>query len=141
MKTICVGRYLVDVPAAAIVTLSRERLDGFALETIEGMEAARDLRVPGMVGRAWVYGRSHGYLIEGGRRVDMQSVSVAAHGNIRGLSFTLSADAKDESSVKAAETLLARLRVRGENEVPAEPGVCVWRAVRTNQLNDKLIQK
>jgi hypothetical protein len=88
MKTICVGRFLVDVPAQAEVSLSREMTDGFDIETIEEddttfrervaaretgigaldapsfakgggeMVEARDLRLPGLVGRLLVYGRT-----------------------------------------------------------------------------------
>lgn len=162
-KTVCVGRYLIDVPADAIVGLGHQRLGGFSIDTIEeseaafrerlaqreieiqaeadakghseeGMEHARDLGVPGMSGRTWVYGRSRGYLMEGDRRVAMESVSVEAHAHAGGLSFALSADSTDESSVQAAEALLARLQLRGDDEVPAVPGFCVQRAVFAEPL-------
>jgi hypothetical protein len=45
MKTVCVGRYLVDVPAQANVSLSHEIIAGFALETIEEGEDAFRKRV------------------------------------------------------------------------------------------------
>ena len=81
MKTICVGRFLVDVPSQAEVRPSRAMMDGFDIETIEeddatfseriaaretaiaaldaafvaigsgGIVDARDLQVPGLVGR------------------------------------------------------------------------------------------
>ena len=31
MRTVCVGRYLVDVPVQAEVSMSHERIDGFAM--------------------------------------------------------------------------------------------------------------
>src|SRR5579875_3672716 len=40
MKTVCVGRYLIDVPARAEVSMSHERIDGFAIETVEESEGA-----------------------------------------------------------------------------------------------------
>ena len=81
MKTICVGRFLVDVPSQAEVSLSREMMEGFGIDTVEedeptfrahvvareaeisaqgvaadangagGMVEARDLQLPGMIGR------------------------------------------------------------------------------------------
>jgi len=38
MRTVCVGRYLVDVPVQAEVSMSHERIDGFAIETVEESE-------------------------------------------------------------------------------------------------------
>lgn len=164
MRTVCVGRYLVDVPVQAEVSMSHERIDGFAIETIEesdtefrariaareaeinargaearangpgGIVTVRDLRIPGMIGRTVVYGRtrSHGY--EQGRRVDTEWVSVESHAHINGLSVSLSADYVDEGDAKVAEALLSQLRLRGEDEIPSVPGFCVWRAVFAEPL-------
>lgn len=157
MKTVCIGRFLIDVPTQSEITVSRERMAGFEIETIEedddafrkrmaaretdigakgvgqdrdgGIVEARDLRVPNMIGRVFVYGRSRGHVMEGDRRVDMESVSVEAHGHISGLSFSLASTESSESRAKIAEELLARLRVRAEDEIPAVPGFCIWRAV------------
>lgn len=167
MKTVCVGRFLVDVPAHAEVSLSREMIDGFEIETIEESEAAfrervaareaeiaanaaagsgaaarsagglveaRDLRVPGMIGRTLVFGRTRSYAIEGGRRVDDEWVSIEAHAHKGPLSFMLSMKYADEAEARTAEALLARLDVRGEDEIPAAPGFCVRRALFAEPL-------
>jgi hypothetical protein len=162
MKTVCVGRFLVDVPADAAVSLSREMMDGFVIETVEeseavfrerlsareadiqsrgaatdgtgGMLEASDLQVGGMTGRTFVYGRNRGYLMEGDRRIDDEFVSVEAHAHTGGMSFSLSMKIADVSDVKRAEALLARLRLRGEDEVPTVPGFCIWRAVFAEPL-------
>jgi hypothetical protein len=164
MKTVCVGRYLVDVPAEAEVGFSGSMLGGFDVLTTEedesvfrervaareaeikahhagaasdaegGMESARDLRVPGMLGRTLIYGRSRGYLMEGERRVYLESVSVEVHAHTNGLSIELRATSTEEASAQEAEALLARLQVRGEEEVPGVPGFCVPRAVFVEPL-------
>ncbi|MGZ4819083.1 MAG: T6SS immunity protein Tli4 family protein [Terriglobales bacterium] len=162
MKTVCVGRYLVDVPAQAEVVLSHERIAGFAVETVEesedafrervaareaavstrglandgtgGMVEARDLRIPGMIGRTLIYGRNRGYLMEGDRRVEDEYVSVEALAHIGDISISLLAEYADEARAQLAEALLARLRLRGENEVPSAPGFCIWRAVFVEPL-------
>lgn len=163
-KTACVGRYLVDVPAQAEVGLSGGMLDGFEITTVEeseaafrervaareseigahradgdgdfegGMVEARDLRIPGMVGRTFIYGRSRGYLMEGERRVYLESVSVEAHAHINGFSYSLSAKSTEETSAREAEALLAQLQLRGRDEVPSVPGFCVARAVFVEPL-------
>jgi hypothetical protein len=161
-KTVCVGRYLIDVPAQAEVSLSGVVLDGFDIETREeseqaflervraheleisergtaadgngGIVEARDLRVPGMVGRALIYGRQRSYWIERGKRVDDEWVSVEINAHIGSHSFKLLDKLADEARAATGEALLARLRARGEDEVPTSPGFCVWRGVFTEPL-------
>jgi hypothetical protein len=164
MRTLCVGRYLVDVPEHADVSLSGEMISGFTIDTVEesesafqarmsareaeikargadgnsngegGMVEARDLQTIGLLGRSFIYGRSRGYLMAGDRRIDMESVSVEAHAHIGGLSFSLAATGTEEASAREAEALLARLRVRGEDEIPTVPGFCIWRGVFVEPL-------
>jgi hypothetical protein len=162
MKTVCVGRYLVDVPAQAEVSFSGAIIDGFAVETVEesdtafgerlaareieigargtandgsgGMVEARDLRIPGISGRTLIYGRNHSYWFEGGRRIDDDWVAVEIHAHIEGLSVTLSSKFADEATAASAEALVARLQVRGAGEIPAAPGFCVERAVFAEPL-------
>ena len=164
MKTVCVGRFLVDVPAQADVSLSHEMIGGFAIDTVEeteqafrdriaareagivargeqrdntsegGMVQARDLRVPGMHGRVFVHGHRRSYLMDGDRRIDIESFSVKAHGHLSGLTFTLSARSTNEASAQEVEALLARLQLRGKDEIPSVPGFCIARAVFTEPL-------
>jgi len=164
MRTVCVGRYLLDVPVQAEVSMSHERIDGFAIETLEESEAqfreriatredeinalgteaapkgpsgiveARDLRIPGMIGRTFVFGRTRTHGLENGRRVNAEWVSVESHAHTNGLSVSLSAKYVEEEDAKAAEALLARMRLRAENEVPAVAGFCVSHAVFAEPL-------
>jgi hypothetical protein len=164
MKTVCVGRYLVDVPAKAEVDFSGSMLDGFEILTVEeseaafnerikareteigtrqpdpatntdgGMVEARKLRIPGMVGRTFIYGRSRGYLMEGDRRINLESVSVESHAHINGVSLSLSANSTSEASAGEAEALLARIQTRAEDEIPTVPGFCISRAVFVDPL-------
>lgn len=161
-KTVCAGRYLIDVPAQATVGFSGGMLDGFEIAAVAesevafhrrlaaregeiewhdagddndaGMVEARDIRIPGMVGRTRIFGRSRGYLMEGDRRVAMESVSVETHAHMGGYSVSLSAGSTEASAADAAEALLARLRLRGDDEIPAVPGFCVWRGVFVEPL-------
>ncbi|WP_440963201.1 T6SS immunity protein Tli4 family protein [Massilia sp. GER05] len=164
MKTVCVGRYLVDVPSEAETSLSGEMISGFSIDTVEeseaafrarvntresaiaaqendadparagGMIAARDLRIAGMIGRALEYGRDRTYGFEGGRRVDVEWVSVEVHAHLEGVSFTLSKKVANEGDTRLAEALLTRLHVRGSDDIPAFPGFCVWRGVFAEPL-------
>ena len=164
LKTVCVGRFLVDVPAQAEVSLSREMIDGFAITTIEeseddfrhrvavrenkiaipdphsgknekgGMVEARDLRIPGMVGRTLIFGRDRTFGFDEGRRVDVEWLSVEAHAHTGNLSISLEMKYADEEKAKVAEALLSRVRVLGEGEIPTVPGFCVDRAIFAETL-------
>jgi hypothetical protein len=163
MKTVCVGRFLVDVPNEADVSLSREMMDGFEIDRTDesemafrervtareaairnpdahagtrsgGMVEARDLRTPDMIGRILIFGRTRSYSMEDGRRVDDEWVSIEAHAHKEGVSFSLSMKYADQSDAQAAEALLARLRLRHENEIPSVPGFCIDRAVFAEPL-------
>ena len=164
MKTICVGRFLVDVPSQAEVGLSGEMMDGFDIDTVEedavsfhervaareaeitaqgaaagptgggGMVEARDLQVPGMIGRLLIHGRTRSYSMDHGRRIDDEWVSVEAHAHLDGVSFSLSMQYADMSDGRTAEALLARLRLRSQNEIPSVPGFCIWRGVFVEPL-------
>lgn len=160
-KTVCVGRFLLDLPAQATVAVSHERIAGFRVEINEetadafqtristrehtiaargspddegGLDEAYDLHLPNMTGRALVYGRSRGYLMNGDRRIDMESVSIEAHGHLDGVSFSLTAEDSTEGRLKVAEALLSRARPLRHNEIPADPGFCVGRAVFAEPL-------
>ncbi len=164
MTTVCVGRYLIDVPENAAVSMSHERIGGFDVETVEesdaafqarleareagigartatasrnepgGMVEARELRIPGAVGRTFIYGRERTHGFEHGRRIEVEWVSVESHAHIEGLTVSLSMKYGSEAKAREAEALLARVRPRGESEVPREPGFCVWRAVFAEPL-------
>jgi len=164
MKTVCIGRYLVDVPTQAEVSLTRERIAGFEINTVEeteaafrdrvtqrefaidanaaktdgkgpgGMIEAHDLRIPGMVGRGLVFGRTRDHGIKGGRRVDEEWVSIEAHGHLGGVSFSLSREFADEADLRTAEALLARLQLRADSDIPAVPGFCIRRAIFVEPL-------
>jgi hypothetical protein len=164
MKPVCVGRLLIDVPADAELNVAEETIAGFNIETVEeseaafrdriaareadieaggsrrgadgegGMVQARELRVDNMVGRVFIYGHSRNYMMDGDRRIDLESVSVEAHAHTAGLSFSLSAKSTQEESANEAEALLARLQTRGEDEIPTVPGFCTSRAVFAEPL-------
>jgi len=164
MKTVCVGRFLVDVPVHADIGLSHEMIDGFRIDTVEESEVAfrarvaareaeigsepgppgqqmpgrmveaRDLRVAHLVGRLFVHGRTRSYSMEGSRRIDDEWVTVEAHAHLQGLTFTLSMEYANPSDANDAEALIARLRLRDPDEIPATPGFCIRRALFAEPL-------
>jgi hypothetical protein len=164
MKTVCVGRYLIDVPTQAELSLTHERIDGFEIESVEESELkfrqrigereaeinrsgtepsstgpgriveTHELRISGMIGRVVTFGRTRSHEFVDGRRVNVEWVSVEAHAHIRGRSFTLSAKYVDESDASAAEALLTRLQLRAADEIPKVPGFCISHAMFAEPL-------
>jgi hypothetical protein len=162
VKTVCVGRYVVDVPAEAEVSFSGVIIAGLSVDTVEendtefrqrvaaresdlaargpatdgtgGMVEAHDLRLSGITGRTFIYGRNRGYWFEDGRRIDDEWVAVEIHAHTGGLSVSLSSKVADEVTVASAEALIARLQVRGKDEVPTAPGFCMSRAMFVEPL-------
>ena len=164
LKTVCVGRYLVDVPVQAEVSLSGGMLGGFEISTREesevefqariaaretelktgGMNAAstatgglvesRELRIPNMIARMFVYGKTRSHGFEGERRVASEYASIETHAHMSGLSFLLSMQYGDDADIKLSEALLAQVQIRGKNEIPTVQGFCVSRAVFAEPL-------
>lgn len=162
-KTVCVGRYLIDVPVEAEVSLSHGMLGGFAVSTTEegkaeflrrlvvreaalkaaldtestrssGLIESRELRIPDMLGRMFVFGRTISNGFEGGQRVTSEYASIESHVHIRGLSFLLTMQYADDADLKLAEAMLRRLHVQGKDEIASALGFCVPRAVFVEPL-------
>jgi len=153
MKAICVGRYLIDVPIQARVGLPPARMAGFEVDTRkesgaafrqriaareadirtdpgypsgqDGMEEARDISMSGMVGRTFVFGRRRNYLMDGERRVDIESVSIEAHAHMQGVSVMLSGNGQSAARANVAQALLGQFRPRRDDENPGMSGFCV----------------
>ena len=50
MKTVCVGRFLVDVPTNAEISLLHQMMDGFEIGTVEESETAFHTRLAAPAG-------------------------------------------------------------------------------------------
>lgn len=162
LRTVCVGRYLVDVPVEAHVSFSGGVLDGFSVDSLAeskteflqrivareaeiaarntvsdgsgGMLEARELHVVGMTGRTFVFGLNRAYWFENGRRVDDEWVAVEIHANTEGISVSLTAKAVDMARIASGEALLARLQVRRPDDIQSAPGFCMGRVVFVEPL-------
>jgi hypothetical protein len=154
VKTVCVGRYLVDVPAQAEVSLSGGMLGGFDVSAREesetgfqtrllaretelqtaGMIETHHLHIPNMIARTLVFGRTRSHGFQGERRIESEYVSVETHAHMGGMSFLLSMQYADDADIRLSETLLARLQIRAEDDIPTVPGFCMWRAIFVEPL-------
>lgn len=161
VTTICLGRFLVDMPDEAQRELARPRIDGFDISSFDEPEADFKLRLGqrearlraapdqfggnknlesikdvktenGVVGKIFVHSRvvkegtqANGLELE---RYRDESVAVEAMVHGRGMSFDLSADHYDPDKIGNLAKLIAKLVPNPDNQVPTEPGFCVYRA-------------
>lgn len=163
-KTVCAGRYLVDVPYKADTQFTNTFIGGFQVDTLEEsvssflagvarreadintggrntvaaypveMVEAHNLHVMAMNGRVLVYKKVRDEVSENAVQAD--DMSVEAHAHTGGVTFTLSAAFTNLAAASAAEALLARLRLRREDEIPDVSGFCIERAVFVDRRPD-----
>ena len=162
MKTVCVGRFLIDVPANAQVTLSRALVQGFDIvnygaeskEKFEARAASReeeinavknmtgqknmvsiqDVRDEDIQGRIFVFGFSSGYLFEDAGKVVYSSVAVDGFARVNGVTFRFHADAYKPEDVGELEGLLKKLKPLGPGIIPTQSGFCLDGALLLDPL-------
>ncbi|MFL6674205.1 MAG: T6SS immunity protein Tli4 family protein [Massilia sp.] len=161
MKTVCVGRFLIDVPENAVVTLSRAFIDGFDIVTrVEGepefnhrvrdreaeinntrndlgrknMEVVKQVRSSGLSGKIFVFGRWRTSWMEGEKQIHAEAVAIEGHIRTDGVSFSFQSKHYDPKLVGNLPKLLTHLVQRGEFDIPVQPGFCIDRAIVRDPL-------
>ena len=156
MKTMCVGRFLIDLPVEAEVSISRGYVSGFdlsstvqesdaefwtRLETVESeiasgrkqntwpMNLDKLVGFDDAKGKIWVYNYQRTTIPKGERKIEIEDVSVRSVVRFPGLSITASADGLPVSAGERLEQFLKQLRPLDGDEVPVEPGFCIGHAI------------
>jgi hypothetical protein len=162
MKTVCVGRFLIDVPVEAKVSFRGEFLSGWNIsidpdETDEQFSARlanreAELKVAkneqgrdslestirighnNIRGSIFVFDRiwTHGF--EDGKRVD--STAAAVHGYVHTQLTSLDFTAKllDAKDANELAQVVTQIKPLKEGEIPTEPGFCFGRAMIKDPL-------
>lgn len=152
MKTVCVGRFLIDVPADAQVSLRLGLVDGFDIsrrnEPLAGflaklharetelaakpnmlgqknLESRTEIQSRGFSGKVFVHSRYRGYSVEKERRVYFETIAVEGYVHKEGFTYSFVANTYDPAQTNILPTLLANLADRADSEVPTEPGFCI----------------
>jgi hypothetical protein len=154
MKTVCVGRFLIDMPQEASVSLARARVAGFDVDSTTessddfarrvaareaelraqpndagkpSLEAVRDYQRDGYAGKIFVYGRWRTSWIEHERRVYAEGVAVEGFLHGSGTSFSFSNSSVDAGLPVKLARLLDQVAVRENADIPAVAGFCIDR--------------
>lgn len=152
MKSVCVGRFLVDVPADARVSLRLASVDSFEISRVDestdsflsrlrtresilgakpnmfgngNIESSTEIRNARFYGKVFVHSLYRGYSVENDQRVYFETISAEGHVHKEGVSYSFVADVYDPAQVKVLPALLTRLTNRAEAELPTESGFCI----------------
>jgi hypothetical protein len=153
MKTVCVGRFLIDVPANARVTVGRATVDGFDIvnygkesadefrervarreeeinavtnqDGLKNMVSVQDVAHEGVAGKIFVFGRNAGYLFENGVKVVYAHVSIDGFAQVGGRTLRFVADTYQPEDAGNLAILLAKLGPLDADAIPRAPGFCL----------------
>lgn len=152
MQTVCVGRFLIDVPDDAQISYRPAFLSGWSIysdaeetdaafaERLSATEtkhqAAKNERgesslelvkvidAGGVFGKIFVHSRfwTHGF--ENGKRVDSTFAAVDASVRSRDVSFDFAMEIGDDEDVKELLQLVPQLEPRPDKAIPSKSGFC-----------------
>ncbi|UVW26981.1 T6SS immunity protein Tli4 family protein [Massilia sp. H6] len=156
MKTVCVGRFLIDLPADARVSIGRGYAGGYEISTTAdetdeqfaarlrlaeaelkelpnrdgrpSLESSKELIIGKAHGKLLVHNRQRTKVPEGDRMTMSETVSVRSLLRLPGVSITANVDWIDPDEVGDLERLLAQLMPLEEMQIPRQPGFCFDRA-------------
>lgn len=153
MKTVCVGRFLIDLPQDIEVSFGQLHLAGWRIWSVEhqseeryakglldreaelsaqtnekggnSLETTIAFSYPDAAGRIFVFNREWNYYFKNGARVDINSVTIEATVRLHGVTLKFEAESAQTADAHALKVLAAQLRYRGHDEIPNEPGFCM----------------
>ena len=162
MKTICVGRFLIDVPAEAKVSFQGAFLSGWSIDTDpdetdeqftarlaqkemelkaeknekggNSLESTTHIDSSGMMGKIFVFRRTWAYWFEGERRIDSTAVAIDAYVHSHKTSLNFTAKSLDPEDAKELIKIVSQIKTLQEYEIPTEPGFCIGCAMLLDPL-------
>lgn len=156
MRTVCFGRFLLDIPASAEISLGGARIGGWDVsapideteeefnrrlerrqEELQGMknrqllptlEATKSIGKDGLSGKTFMFDRLKTSYIQYGKRVEEEGVSFQSMIHSRGRSFELMADLRSEDQLARKARIASQFERWSFNQLPKEPGFCMGEA-------------
>lgn len=162
-RTVCIGRNLVDMPAHLDVTYGMTYFAFWHIQTrIENEESfnarleekAKELSiaknsygrpslelvrsVDGWSGKIFQFSREHFRSISRGEEMTLETVKIEGYVHAQGVSFDITSTDSHEEDLPKLVQLIAKLRVRGTDEIPSESGFCINRGIIVSHDNSTL---
>lgn len=156
MKTLCVGRFLLDLPDDAKVSYrdaslsgweisswveeDKEFLDRLTSQEVQlkseknkkgsmSLENIKDVKNSELHGRIFVFNRNWLDGFENGKKTVDQVVSIRAFVRSREVTYKFEAEIRWDADVEKLEKIIGQLRWRGEHEIPDQDGFCFNRGI------------
>lgn len=153
MKTVCIGRFLIDVPESAQVSIASAAVDGFNIinygaETPEqfaarltlreeqinakknkagnrNMESIRDVNHDRVHGKVFVFGLNSTHGFHGDEKIVLSGVAINGYVNVDGQTFGFTADDYNPKEADNLVHLIEKLQPLSEGVIPTQPGFCL----------------
>lgn len=161
MKTVCVGRFLIDVPSDARIGFRGAFLSGWTIATrgdestsqfherladketelkseknekgLNSLEAVLPVAGKDLEGKIFVFNRTWQYWFEHGKRIDSNVASAHAYVRVQNTSVDFTAEFGD-TRVKELAHIVTQIYPLLENQIPTEPGFCFGDAMLVEPL-------
>ena len=161
MKSVCVGRFVMDVPRHAVVTYRAASIAGWDISVIQetaeefirrakgkenllalqknerggvSIENVRELGKNGVIGKIFSFNRKWIELRRSGKDVVSERVQIDAILRLAGVSYDFTSELRRMEDVDLLASLLNRLRVVSDGDIPQEPGFCFDRSFIADPL-------
>lgn len=162
MKTLCVGRFLLEVPQKAIVSYRGARISGWEIsswvETDEeflirisneeiklrsqkneknaaSLEQVVNVKNDTVLGRIFVFNRMWLEFFNFGIKERTQAISVLALLRIRDVTYSFHSESTSDEDVPQLEKLILQLAWRRAEDLPRRPGFCFDRGFLAEPLS------
>ncbi|HYK48531.1 MAG TPA: T6SS immunity protein Tli4 family protein, partial [Terriglobales bacterium] len=151
MQTVCVGRFLIDLPADAghyingafvggfRVSWAEESREQFAARLVareseisavksplgrKNLESVNAIDANGFTGKIFTFGRSSTHTLDGDVPQVWEAVKLEGYVNSNGKSFNFIADGYDPAKIGILVQLIGQLREVPPGSIPTAPGFC-----------------
>lgn len=162
MKTLCVGRFVFEVPNKATVAYRGARISGWEISSwvetdneflvrisneemklksqtnergAASLEQVVDVKNDTVHGRIFVFNRTWLEMFNFGIKEKTQAVSVVALLRIRDVTYSFHSEYKADGDVRKLEKLILQLGWRKDDELPRRPGFCFGRGFLAEPLS------
>lgn len=161
MKTMCVGRFLIDVPAEAYVSFRGAFLQGWDVSTYSdendeqfvmrlaskeaelknrknekgdtSLESTVKINGNGVHGKLFIFDRNWVYGIVDGERKDDTFAATLAYVRRQDISVNFSSEAGADK-INELKKIVTKIQPLAEGQIPTEPGFCFGRAMLLDPL-------
>jgi hypothetical protein len=168
MKTVCVGRFLIDLPANAEYSLNRAFVDGFNVSGFDesseqfharvaareaeisagpnqlgrkNLESVKTVSANGFIGKIFTFGRNSSYMMDGGVKQVLEEVKLEGYAHAGGKSFNFIAPGYDPDLTGNLEKLIDKLRMVPAGAIPTAPGLCFGQGMLLDPISADQAEK